>query len=333
MLILSASGQASSLINSNPEKDTVIINFGNNSKIVLYIEDKEDLNKLTQYDINKMLQELNLNVENMDDSVQILTIEEEDGSKYLKDTTIIYSGTYSKTQVEPGSESYDYDDSKRRKRYEPKSRFHFNVDVGLNNYVEDGKSPDGNALYKLNTGGSWYWGFEPTMHSNIVGPLFIDWGGGIGINVHRFQNNATRLVKDPSGLVFTTETRPEVANIKSKLATWHLQVKAVPMLAFPSNKHRSYRLWNRVDKGFRFGAGPYVGYRIWTRTKAKYKENGDKRKDKTHSDYFLNDLRYGIRGQIGIGGFDVFFMWDLNEMFQANQGAPSLNRFQFGITF
>ena len=49
--------------------------------------------------------------------------------------------------------------------------------------------------------------------------------------------------------------------------------------------------------------------------------------------HLLSNVRYGIRGQIGIGGVDFFVEYDLNEMFQENQGAPELQRIQFGITF
>jgi hypothetical protein len=325
--------QANNLMNTDPEGDTVIIKFGNNSKIVLYIQDKADLQKLTQYDINKMLEELNLSVSNLNDSIQVLTIEDDSGSKYLKDTTIIYESTVI-TRVEPEDlEDYEYDRAyeEERYRYMPRSKFFFNIDIGLNNYFEDGKSPDGNALHRLNTGASWYWGFDPTMRSQISKAFFIDWGAGFDMNVYRFQNNETRMQKDSTGLVFFLEPR-DVSSIKSKLTTWYLQAKVIPIIAFGSNRHRGYRLWNRVDKGFRIGVGPYAGYRIWSRTKVKYNENGAKQKDKSRSDFFLNDFRYGIRGQIGIGGFDIFFMYDLNEMFQANSGAPSLNRYQFGIT-
>jgi len=112
----------------------------------------------------------------------------------------------------------------------------------------------------------------------------------------------------------------------------YLQGKFVPMFALGSNRHRGNRLWNRIDKGFRIGGGAYAGYRLWSRTKVKYTENGSKQKDRSTSNFYLNDFRYGVRGQIGIGGFDVFFMYDLNEMFQANSGGPVLSRYQFGIT-
>ena len=104
------------------------------------------------------------------------------------------------------------------------------------------------------------------------------------------------------------------------------------MLAFGSNHRRGWRLWNNIDKGFRIGAGVYGGYRIWSRTKYVYNDGG-KKKDKNTSNLLLSDLRYGVRGQLGFRGVDFFIEYDLNEMFQENQGAPNLNRIQFGITF
>ena len=297
---------------------------------------KDDLEQLTKYDINKMLEELSISVTNLNDSVKVLTIEDESGDKYLKDTTIIYSSK--SFQVEP--ENYDneisydddFDDYKKKKyRYMPRSKFFFNIDIGLNNYLENGKTPDGGALHRLSPGASWYWGLDPTMRSHIAGAFFIEWGVGLDFNVYRYQDNRTRIVADDTGVMFYKDTR-EISAKKSKLSTMYLQGKIVPMFALGSNKHRGHRLWNNIDKGFRIGAGVYGGYRLWSRTKVKYTENGSKRKDRSTSNYYINDLRYGIRGQIGIGGFDVFFMYDLNKMFQENSGGPVLSRYQFGIT-
>ena len=331
MLVSSAFAMAGNPYNTDPERDTVIIKFGNNSEIVLYIDDKDDLEKLTNYDINKMLEELSISVTDLNDTVQVLKIEDESGARYLKDTTIVYQSQTSNHQVEPSNYDRDDDYKKSKYRYMPRSKFYFNIDIGLNNYLEDGNSPDGNALYRLSPGSSWYWGIDPTMRSHIGGAFFVEWGAGLDWNVYRFENDKTRMVKDPTGIVFYEDTRNITAN-KSKLSTLYLQGKIVPMLAFGSNQHRGYRLWNRIDKGFRIGIGPYAGYRLWSRTKAKYTLDGAKRKDKSQSNFFLNDFRYGVRGQIGIRGFDVFFMYDLNEMFQSNSGGPVLSRYQFGIT-
>ena len=327
-MLISMGTMAGSLTNyTNPEKDTVILKFGNNSQIVIYVDSKEDLQNLTQYDINKILEDLNLQVNELNDSVQVLEIKDETGEKYLKDTAIVY-------QVEPSTNwpEADDDEDDKRYRYYPRSKFNFILDVGLNNYIENGSFPAGNSTYALNPIGSWYWNLGPTFKTHLFGPVFIDMGITFALNAHRFDDPRTRLVADDTGVSFVTDTG-EVSYKKSKLSTWHIQAKAVPMLAFGSNHRRGWRMWNNVDKGFRIGAGPYVGYRIWSRTKYVYDDANGKRKDKKTASHLLSNVRYGVRGQIGFRGLDLFFEYDLNEMFQENQGAPQLNRMQFGITF
>lgn len=332
---LATNSSSFSEFNSNAERDTIIIEFGKNSQIVLYIDNEKDLEKITKYDINKMLKDLNMSVTEMDDSTKVLTIEDETGSRYLKDTTIVI------TKIEPetnwdsdewysnDSENNDYKKSKRK--YSPRSKFYFNIDIGLDNYLEDGKFPSGNALHAVNPIGSWYWTFGPTFRTHVLGPLFIDFGMNAGLNVYRFDDPRTRLNKTPTGIEFTADSS-NVAFEKSKLAVWHLQVKAVPMIVLGSKKRDGWRMWNNIDKGVRFGIGPYAGYRVWGRTKYIYRDNGDKKKDKNTGNFLLNDIRYGLRGQFGIGRIDFFVEYDLNEMFQDNSGAPVLQRMQFGIT-
>ena len=329
--LITAFGASANGFNTNPESDTIIIKFGKNSQIIIYVDNKKDLEKISRYDINQMLHDLNMGIDEMDDSTQVLTIEDPDGNRYLKDTTIII------TRVEPRHEDYDWEKEWEKERtseykiHSPNSRFYFNIDMGLNNFIEQGKFPSGNELYALNPIGSWYWTFGPTYRSHLVGDFFIDMGANFALNVHRFDNPKTRLNKTPTGVVFS-EDATNVAHQKSKLATWHIQAKAIPMLALGSKHRDGWRLWNNLDKGFRIGVGPYIGYRIWSRTKYIYKENGDKKKDKNTSNFLLNDIRYGVRGQIGLWGADIFIEYDLNKMFQDNSGGPDLQGIRFGIT-
>jgi len=304
----------------NTAEDTVIIKFSNNSQIVIYVDNQNDLQNLTQYDINKILEDLNLQVNDQGDSVNVLEIKDETGEKYLKDTTVIYQVKVHSTQEK----------DKSKYRYHPRSRFDFVLDVGLNNYLENGNFPEGNQPYALNPIGSWYWNLGPTFRTHLFGPVFIDMGMTAALNIYRFDNPRTRLYTDANGVNFTLDNS-NVSHLKSKLSTWHIQAKAIPMLAFGSNARKGWRLWNNIDKGFRIGAGPYAGYRIWSRTKYIF-DDGGKRKDKKTASHLLSDIRYGIRGQIGIRGVDFFFEYDLNEMFQKNQNAPQLSRIQFGIT-
>ena len=66
-------------------KDTVIVNFGGKSKIVFYINDKDDLKSLEQYDLNAIANDLKSKLE-VSDSGQIEDNEEE---RFLKDSVTI----------------------------------------------------------------------------------------------------------------------------------------------------------------------------------------------------------------------------------------------------
>ncbi|MBA4054703.1 MAG: hypothetical protein C0490_08335, partial [Marivirga sp.] len=75
----------------------------------------------------------------------------------------------------------------------------------------------------------------------------------------------------------------------------------------------------------------YVGYRIASHSKIVYKEDG-KEKDKEHDSFYLNNFRYGVRLQVGYRATDLFFNYDLNELFASGKG-PNLNAFSFGVIF
>ncbi len=313
----------------DPERDTIILEFGNNSRIVIYIDKKEDLETLNRYDINRILYDLYRQVGELNDTVRVIEIRDASGEKYLKEEGVISHFEYRSWEDDDDSPEGDDDDD--RYRYQPRSRLDFILDVGLNNYLENGSFPAGNQPYSLRPLGSWYWNLGPTYRSHLFGPVFIDLGLSAALNVYRFDNPRSRLIADDNGVQFVLDNN-NYNYKKSKLSTWHLQAKVVPMLAFGSNQRRSWRLWNNIDKGFRIGAGMYGGYRLWSRTKYVYDDNGNKQKDKATANHLLANVRYGIRGQIGFKGIDLFVEYDLNNMFQQNQGAPALTRLQFGLT-
>jgi hypothetical protein len=149
----------------------------------------------------------------------------------------------------------------------------------------------------------------------------------------KFQNDATVITKDDGdvkGVYFNEDIR-DVSFIKSKLSVTYINASLVPIIDV-GGYNRKARFWDSHNSAFRFGVGPYVGYRIGSSTKLVYKEEGDREKDKEHDNFYLNNLRYGVRVQIGIRSTDFFFNYDLNELFATNKG-PKLNAFSFGVIF
>ena len=84
--------------------------------------------------------------------------------------------------------------------------------------------------------------------------------------------------------------------------------------------------------GFRLGIGPYMGYRIASKSKLVYESGDDREKEKDRDSFYLNNLRYGFRLQLGVRSTDLFINYDLNDLF-ADEKGPRLNAISFGLIF
>lgn len=350
------------------ERDTVVIELENGSRIVIYTKDRTELKKLQAYDINAMVRDLNAAL--TDDKVEYLEIENQDGSKYLiqsptvivgegeskGDTVVISEGSMDKVRirvggtelsVEPDKWDEDEDDGDQEiKKYtyvnekSKATRHLFNLDVGINNWLENGKSPTNtDAPYSVKPWGSWYVGLNFLNNTRLVGPLHIEWGGGVSWYNFKLEDPSYQFVKGADQVEMVPRT--DVVASKSKLSASYVNASLVPMLDFGkgvktvtySNGDR-VKIKNEKRDGFRIGAGPYVGYRIGSRSKYVFKDQGDQDKAKESDHFYLENFRYGIRGQIGFRDFDMFVMYDLNNVFVGNKGpgGAKLNAFTIGVT-
>jgi len=349
-------------------KDTVIIEFGNNSKMVIHLKDKEDLDELLEYDINAMLEDLSLTIDSADAETTYLMLEDASGERYLSDTTIVvrseghesedhdskdheeeinikignvkFSGKI-KDWEEYEEEFEDWEDGPdfKTSTYVKEHKGNvtsFDIDLGMNNFFENGKFPDGGAPYSVKPWGSWYIAFGPTVKSSGGGVFFLEWGANVGWYSFKFDNPQVRLEKTDDQLEFNFAPA-EIAGQKSKLTASFLNISLVPMLDFAYGKRKvkkresgSFSIETSRKQGFRMGFGGYTGYRLGSHTKYKFKENGDTEKDKDSGNFFLNNWRYGLRARVGWKDLDVFFNYDLNSLFSEDNG-PDLNAFSFGI--
>ena len=195
------------------------------------------------------------------------------------------------------------DDGKRKRRYGTYNDF--KIDLGINNFLEDGSAPsEGNAIYSVRPWGSWYVALKSVNDTHVSGKLHLLWGGDVSWYNFKFEDESVRLSEGSEAIQFTAST-DDVSFKKSKLTAAYINASMVPMLKFGS-RHRYDRKWFRwrgddwdfgwnSEEGFRIGAGMYAGYRIASYTKYVTKDGGDKEKDKDRNDFYLNNIRYGIR--------------------------------------
>lgn len=306
-------------MSAQQKTDSLILNVGK-SKIVFLINDHADLKSMQDYDLNQILDQLSVKLTG--DS----TLVRNDGST-LEDTTVIVNENkmVDKNVNQTKAEQKTY----KRKAF---STFHsINFDIGTNNYMNDGKFPDEtNELYSVKPFGSWYVGISSIYKTYLAGPLYLEWGGGVSWYNFKFENTATRVLDTPDGVTFIEATDPDLDYEKSKLTVAYVHASFVPMLDFGNQRHRDKKFWrdmwnNHDSRGFRIGFGGYVGYKIDSYTKVV-----DDNKKRNHDNFHLENFRYGARVQMGYRGTDIFFNYDLNELFAEDKG-PKLNAFSFGI--
>ena len=235
-------------------------------------------------------------------------------------------------------EKYNYD--RKAKRFSgSKTQFISVLDFGINNFLENGQSPNvNNEQYTVRPWGSWYVGIMPTWQAHISGKFALAYGAGISWYNYKFQDPRTKLVAGQDGTVFE-QWDVELNATKSKLTVAHLNAHLVPMFDF------GYRTNSRIyDDGFeqkrtryrrnglRIGAGAYVGTRIDGYQKLVWRGTGQKSMLRNRDNFHLENFRYGARFILGYGEVDIFVNYDLSTVFAKNKG-PELNSITFGFSF
>lgn len=301
--------------------DTVVVELAKTSRMVFTIKDKSDLEQLRQYDFQAMFDDIIARLASNDSVVVVVNQKTE--SQVVENTAAWAS--------EDEVVYHDYHDDNDDDNDDPKPRYRrtshaFDIDLGMNSYLENGKFPDETGKpYAVRPWGSWNIGLTSVLRTRFTRNFYTAWGLGVSWHTFKFENDNTQVVRYDDGVRFEEDYR-DVSFIKSKLGVTYLNASVIPTLTFggyPSGKRY---------KSYRIGAGPYVGYRIGSSTKQVFKdEEGDRQRERNRDNFYLNNLRYGVRVQIGIRSADFFFSYDLNELFATNKG-PRLNAFSFGIT-
>ncbi|GHM98764.1 hypothetical protein WSM22_02540 [Cytophagales bacterium WSM2-2] len=308
--------------------DTVTIKVGEGSKVIFAIKDKKDLETMKKYNFQKLMDDMIYKLE-MRDSTQLKKL----SSDFLKKDTTKEEVITRREEPEPQNERYNSITVTKR-YYGRRTRNTFNIDIGTNNYLNNGNFPSqDNSQYAVRPWGSWYVGLNSIYRTRMANHFFLEWGYGVSWYNFKFQDPLTQMVKDNTGVSFAQDTRG-YSYTKSKLTAAFLNISVVPVFDFGGNKWKPSFFDGHRSSGFRLGAGPYVGYLIDSYTKQVYSVNNETKKERHHDNYYLNNLRYGVRVQVGFNDVDFFFNYDLNPLFATNKASnPNLNAFTFGVTF
>lgn len=330
----------------NNFSDTIEVHFGDKGTIWINVESKEDLEALKEYDINLMLEDISVPTRDELKEGEIIILQDDDGTKYLKDTVFkaekswIWENKIGKPEEDQDEEKSEYAYQRKPRRFSgSKTSFVSAIDFGINNYLEDGNYPDdNNQQYTVRPWGSWYVAIMPTFQTHIAGKFSLDYGGGISWYNFKFQDPRTKLIKGDNGVIFD-QWDVELQASKSKLTVVHLNAHLIPMFDFGYETSTKVYDDGFVQKktrfrrnGFRIGAGAYIGTRIDSWQKLVWRSTGQKSKLREKDNFYLNNIRYGARFILGYGEVDIFVNYDMSTLFAENRG-PELNAITFGLSF
>jgi len=311
-------------------KDSIIIEYGHSGKIVILVDNKQDFEKLKALDVNQIIHELDLELDEETGELTVVEVGGKDGKS--KEIVRVEEGI-DETSVSVGRIKVIVDESgpttkvrlEKQKKAEPSFRTYFNVDLGINNYLEDGQFPTSDTPYAVKGWGSWNVGLNWMASQRLSKGFYWDFGLGMQWYNFKFENRDFQAVRGDETIKFVE--RADVDGFKSKISASYLTAMTLLKLDFG-------KMNDEGDKGLKIAAGPYVGYRIGGRSKYVYREldGSGRHKEKLNTGIYLNNFRYGIRGEVGIRRLTFFTTYDLNELFQDGKG-PALNPITFGIVF
>ena len=337
------------------EKDSIIVTFGDKTRMIIYGENRKELQKILKYDLNSLLRDLEARLEASGSDTTFVK-EEFNGNDYLKDkivekdekdyVRIGMRGIHIKdgdtrvnidtkgVEVDEGDDDSDSSDTDYRRTgkrmytsYRNRSgspRKGFNVSVGLNAYGTNKTTPGyDKQTYDLKPFGSRYISLGYIASATIArgknAKFGFDFGASFSWNNLMFDGNNT-VTKTTDRVNFPTIKNADSIEVqlgKSKLVLPYVNLEIMPTVSF-SRSFISY-----------LSAGVYGGYRIGSYTKTRLE--GSKDKDHVRMNYHVNDLHYGVALELGIRNFpDLFVNYDLNNVFKDDKG-PSVSMINFGI--
>ena len=355
---VSAKGSPTIKERLNPEQDTIIVKMANGAKLILQLQNIEQLKAFQNYSLDSLMRQLNKYVDQVDKmenttggkkdmtvtfnkaksadgkSEQItVTVQEQDKKtgEVKKERHEIRINKSFKIDVEVEEEGDDTkvnvnipDKAQRDSTRKAHKEMHykatkFNFDVDLGyNSFVD---TDDTQVPDLKTLGSRYVSLNLHLNNQIGGrksPFYIVSGFEFAFNNFMFDDDI--IVRDINRVtVFVEDTERNYE--KSKLTYSSVNVPIMPMLKFKRENGKD---------GFVIGAGGFAGYRLGSHTKLKFQEAGKTEKDKTRDNFNLSDFQYGLEGVIGYGSLNLFVKYNMNDVFKDGRG-PQANVISFGL--
>ena len=240
-----------------------------------------------------------------------------------KGISIVEDGDGVRIKVLDMEERRSHSSKHRKKRFDA----HWaGLEVGLNNYLTPDNSmvlPPDQYYMDLNTGKSWNWNINVVDFGVALGTEYVGLVSGLGFEFINYNlNGQNSIIKDPVTGV-TVEYLPLNFGFitKSKINITYLTIPLLLEFHIPAGRGKIH-----------LSGGVIGGLKLWSNTKIKYTESGDKSKEKNKSDFNLSPLRWGVTARVGYKWIGIYANYYMTSLFKPTMG-PELYPFAVGLAF
>lgn len=198
----------------------------------------------------------------------------------------------------------------------------FMVDIGLNRGVS---SPETfkQGLWGSRTINLYY------QYPLRFGRSKFSFNPGMGVSLERYKLKnkfSINPVKDSEGTFALYSTDTVFTGVKKSMVV--ANYFEIPIEFRFDSKPED------IATSFNFAIGARGGILFDAFTKIKYKEDGETKVLKNKQNHGLSPFRYGVYTRLGVGGFNLFFMYNLTPLFEKDKGPDktTMNTFTTGIS-
>ncbi len=222
------------------------------------------------------------------------------------------------TESEDDEEEYS---TKKKKKF----KGHWSgIDFGLNNFVdhEFSMTRTGEEQFMdLYTGKSWNFNLNIKQYSIGFGTDRLGLVTGLGLEFNNYHFDGDNNIQEVDGNIVTKDDYPSTLT-KSKLKTTFL---TVPLLL------EGQMFGAKRSKRIHVSGGVIGGLKLGSSSKVIYKEDGNRKKDKTRDDFNINPLRYGLTARLGYKALNVYANYYMTPFFEKNND-PELYPVAVGLS-
>ncbi len=198
---------------------------------------------------------------------------------------------------------------------------------GFNNALIEGQDI-GDSPYKL--GGSGFVELGYAWKTRIFDNTnFWRLKYGFSLQWNKFDIKDNNFLVNTDGDISLQEFPSDL--IKAKFRTTNL---VFPMhIEFGPSKKIEKENYFRYStyKKLKVGLGGYAGLNIGNMQKLKYKQDGDRVKDKQRGNFEANEFIYGLSGYVSLGDVALYVKYDLNPLFKDQ--TIDQNNISVGVRF